>query len=123
MLAGSVMIGAGTVLYDLGMMSGMTWMIVVGTGLYLGYVPFGCVLFDRMIAALGVVATAVFLIYVADAFAYGGSVGVVLYQELAQSDASMLAFFRYFSYATSVASVIGFAASGVYFLRRTRSAP
>lgn len=119
MAAGSLLIGVSTVLFDLGMMSGMAWMICVGMGLYLGYVPYGSVLFDRTIAALGVVATAVFLIYVADAFAYGGSVGVVLYKELGQSQASMLEFFRYFSYATCAATTIGFVVSGVYFLRRT----
>jgi Family of unknown function (DUF5690) len=30
------------------------WMIAVGLGLHLGHVPYGCVLFDRTIAALGV---------------------------------------------------------------------
>lgn len=38
-------------------------------------VPYGCVLFDRTIAAPRIVAIAVFLIYVRDAVAYGGSVG------------------------------------------------
>jgi len=120
MLTGSLLIGISTLLFDLHAIGGMTWMVLVGLGLYLGYVPYGCVLFDRMIAALGVVATAVFLIYVSDAVAYGGSVGVVLYKTLAQSETSMLEFFRYFSYATSVVTTIGFAVSGVYFLRQTR---
>jgi MFS family permease len=120
MAAGSLLIGVSTILFDLGMMSGMTWMVLVGLGLYLGYVPYGCVLFDRMIAALGVVATAVFLIYLTDAAGYGGSVGVVIYKRLGQTDASMLDFFRYFSYATCVATVIGFVVSGAYFMRRAK---
>ena len=52
------------------MMSSATWMISVGIGLYFGYVPVNCVLFDRLIAAVGKVATAGFLIYVADASGY-----------------------------------------------------
>ncbi len=120
MIAGSILLGASTLLFDLHLIGGMAWMVLVGLGLYLGYVPYGCVLFDRMIAALGVVATAVFLIYVSDAVAYGGSVGVVLYKTLGRPQTSMLDFFRYFSYATSVATTICFAASGLYFMRRAR---
>jgi hypothetical protein len=120
MIAGAATIGAATLAFDLGWIGGTTWLVVVGIGLYLAYVPYGCVLFDRLIAALGVVATAVFLIYVSDAFAYGGSVGVVLYKELVHPDLTMLAFFRTFSYATSIATVVLFTISLVYFLRRAR---
>jgi hypothetical protein len=119
---GAALIGVGTLLFDLGAIPPMAWMIAVGLGLYLGYVPYGCVLFDRTIAALEIVATAVFLIYVSDAVAYGGSVGVVLYKTLGQANISKLQFFRYFSYATCAVCVVGFVFSGQYFLRRARSA-
>ena len=118
MWAGAAMSGAGTILFDLGLLPPMAWMIAVGLGLYLGYVPYGCVLFDRTIAALQIVATAVFLIYVSDAVAYGGSVGIVLYKTLGQANISKLQFFRYFSYATCVVCVVCLAASARYFLRR-----
>ena len=120
MTAGSAIVGVSTLLHDMGALSGMTWMVLVGTGLYLGYVPYGCVLFDRMIAALGVVATAVFLIYLSDAIGYSGSVAVRLYKDLGQPDLSELEFFRMFSYATSVVTTVLFVASGVYFMRRAQ---
>jgi hypothetical protein len=120
--SGALLIGAGTLMFDAGMLGPRAWMITVGLGLYLGYVPYGCVLFDRTIAALKTVATAVFLIYVSDAVAYGGAVGVVLYKNLGQADISKLQFFRHFSYVTCVICTIGFAASGRYFLRRAREA-
>jgi hypothetical protein len=122
MIAGSAMIGVGTLLFDVGAISPLAWMILVGLGLYLGYVPYGCVLFDRTIAALGIVATAVFLIYVSDAVAYSGSVGIVLYKTLGQAQVSKLQFFRYFSYATSAVCTVFFSVSGIYFLRRARRA-
>lgn len=75
-------------------------------------------LFDRTIAALGIVATAIFLIDVSDAVAYGGSVFVVLYKNLGQADVSKLQFFRYFSNATSAICMLSLAISGRYFLRR-----
>ncbi len=120
MIAGSALIGAGTLLFDLGMIGPKVWMMLVGLGLYLGYVPYGCVLFDRTIAALGVVATAVFLIYVSDAVAYGGSVALVLYKVFGQAETSKLEFFRYFSYVASVVCTCFFTISGVYFLRQSR---
>jgi Family of unknown function (DUF5690) len=122
MIAGSALIGVSTFLFDLGAINPLTWMILVGLGLYLGYVPYGCVLFDRTIAALGIVATAVFLIYVSDAVAYSGSVAIVLYKTLGQAAVSKLQFFRYFSYSTSVVCTLFFSVSGIYFLRRARHA-
>ena len=76
-------------------------MILVGTGLYLAYVPYGCVLFDRLIAAVGAVGTAGFLIYVTDAFGYLGSVTLLLYKNFGHADLSWLDFFIAFSYVTS----------------------
>jgi hypothetical protein len=120
MIAGSALIGVATLLFDLGAIGPLTWMILIGLGLYLGYVPYGCVLFDRTIAALGIIATAVFLIYVSDAVAYSGSVAIVLYKTLGQAAVSKLQFFRYFSYATSAVCSVFFSISGVYFLRRAK---
>ncbi|GAB4566485.1 MAG: DUF5690 family protein [Haliangiales bacterium] len=120
LVTGGLVIGVSTALFDAGVLSGMVWMILVGLGLYFAYVPFNCVLFDRMIAALGFVATAVFLIYLSDAVAYGGSLGVLLYKEIGQADMSMLRFFRLLSYAASAVMLVCFSASAVYFRRRAR---
>ncbi len=118
MIAGSILVGAATLLFDAGAIGPRAWMTAVGLGLYLAYVPYGCVLLDRTIAVLGTVATAVFLIYVSDAVAYGGSVGVVAYKMFGQADLPYLDFFRAFSYAMSVATTALFAWSLWYFLRQ-----
>ena len=118
MASGALLVGVSTLMFDAHVLGPRTWMSLVGLGLYLGYVPYGCVLFDRTIAALGIVATAVFLIYVSDAVAYGGSVLVVLYKNLGQANISALQFFRYFSYAMSGACLVALAISARYFLRR-----
>jgi hypothetical protein len=123
MASGAAMMGIGTLLFDAGAIPPMAWMILVGLGLYLGYVPYGCVLFDRTIAALEIVATAVFLIYISDAVAYGGSVGIVLYKTLGEASLSKLQFFRYFSYATCVGCVVLLVASARYFLRQAVTSP
>ncbi|MBT8493493.1 MAG: hypothetical protein KJO07_10585 [Deltaproteobacteria bacterium] len=120
MLFGVVLIGVSTLLLDAEMISPIVWYIGVGLGLYLAYVPYGCVLFDRMIAAVGVVATAVFMIYVTDAAGYVGSIGVVLYKHFANADLSALGFLRKFAYFTSVFCSACFVMSAVYFWHRSR---
>tara|TARA_R110002096_G_scaffold44526_13_gene120642 strand:- start:261670 stop:262860 length:1191 start_codon:yes stop_codon:yes gene_type:complete len=120
MIAGSLLVGLATLLFDVGALGPTWWMTLVGLGLYMGYVPYGCVLFDRKIAALQTVATAVFLIYISDAVAYGGSVIAVLYKQLGEPQTSWLQFFRGFSYLTSVVCTVALSASAVYFLRKTK---
>jgi hypothetical protein len=119
MLGGTVLIGVATLLFDAGLLGPVPWMILIGTGLYLAYVPYGCVLFDRLIAATGAVGTAVFMIYVTDAFGYAGVVGVLLYKNFGNATVDWLSFFRGFAYVTAVFCTAAFAASAWYFARRT----
>lgn len=121
MLAGAVLIGASTLAFDAGLIGPVAWMISVGLGLYVGYVPFNSVLFDRLIAAVGSVATAGFLIYVADAFGYLGSVGLLLTKSFAKPELSWLEFFRGMSYVTAAVTAVLYVVSAVYFARRTRT--
>ena len=123
MLFGTVLIGVSTWLWEAGMLDPSWWMISVGLGLYMAYVPYGCVLFDRLFAAVGVVGTAGFLIYVTDAFGYLGSVLLLLYKDLGQPDLSWIEFFTGFSYLTSVVCGVCFAVSTVYFSRITQGKP
>ncbi len=119
MAAGALLIAGSTALLLTGAIDGMTWMILDGVGLYLAYVPYGCVLFDRLIAATGVVATSVFMIYVTDAFGYVGSVNVLLFKNFSQAEVDWLEFFVGFSWVTAAVSLIGFVFSGIYFARLT----
>jgi hypothetical protein len=119
---GAALVASATLLFDLGVISGPTWMVAIGIGLYLGYVPFGTVLFDRLIAATGAVGTAVFMIYVTDAFGYLGSIGVLLFKNFAHADLSWLEFFRRFSYGCGIGCAGAFAASAWYFAHRSAPA-
>lgn len=121
MLFGAIVAGVSTALYQAGAIGPVAWMILVGLGLYVGYVPYNCVLFDRLIAAVGSVATAGFLITAADAFGYLGSVALLLYKSFGQARLSWLEFFLGFSYATAFLCAALFVASAGYFWLRTRS--
>jgi hypothetical protein len=123
MAAGSALLGLATLAFDAGLVSPTVWMILVGLGTYLAYVPFGSMLFDRLIAAVGWVGTAGFMIYVSDAVGYLGQVAVTSYQSLGAGQLSWLEFFRALTYVTSVACVAAFLWGMYYFARKARARP
>ena len=115
MLGGCVLIGVSTLAFEWNYISGASWMILVGLGAYLAYVPYGSMLFDRLIAAIGFVGTAGFMIYVTDAFGYVGSIGINLYKNFGQKTLTWDQFFIQLSYFTSLVCATCFLASMLYF--------
>jgi hypothetical protein len=77
-LAGTTLVGLASWLFRLGHMTSFWWLALTGLGVYLAYVPFNSILFDRLLAATRRVGTASFLIYVADASGYAASVALYL---------------------------------------------
>ena len=123
MAAGLLIMGVATLLLDMRLISGLSWMILIGFGSYLAYVPYGSVLFDRMIASTRFAGTAVFAIYLADAIGYTGSVGVQLLKDLGDPTATRLAFFRTFTYLLSAFGAAILLAAAAYFaVKSTRDA-
>ena len=122
MALGALSIGLCTAGFQAGLVSPTAWMVGVGFGLYIAYVPFGCVLFDRLIAAMGTAATAGFMIYVTDAVGYVGSVTLYGVKTFGSPDLSWVGFFVGFSYVTSAVCTACFAGALVYFEHRAREA-
>lgn len=118
MVFGIALLGIGTVALDVGLISGALWMILTGLGTFLVFVPYGSVLFDRIIASTGVVGTAVFTIMVADAVGYTGSIGLQLARDLIYGDTTRLDFFRSMSYLLAVVGTALLAIAGFYFCRQ-----
>ncbi len=119
MLAGGVLVGGSTWAFSAGRLSGINWMILNGLGLFMTYVPFGSVLFDRIIAATRFGGTAVFAIYLCDAVGYTGSVALKLFKDLGEADLSHLEFAIGLSYVTAALTVVLLTVSCVFFVRRT----
>ncbi len=120
MAAGLALMALATVLFDVGALNGIGWMILVGLGSYMAYVPHDSVVFDRIIASTRVGGTAVFAIYLADAIGYTGSIGLPLVQDLFFPRVDRLTFFRVFTYVVSLGGIGTVVASSVYFYRRHR---
>jgi hypothetical protein len=83
----------------------------------MAYAPFNAMLFDRMIAFSGQVGTAGFLIYLADASGYLGSVALLVWRNFAMVDLDWLRFFIASAYATSLVGAVCTLLAGLYFLR------
>jgi hypothetical protein len=94
-------------------------MILSGAGLYMAYVPFNAMLFDRLIAASGTVGTAGFLIYVADASGYLGSCALLLWRNFGLMQLNWLQVFTASAYGTSVVGMLLMGLSALYFARKT----
>ncbi|MEJ1241486.1 DUF5690 family protein [Chryseolinea sp. T2] len=114
-ILGMVLTGVSTFLFQQQMISAPMWMIAIGLGLYLGYVPFNSIFFDRLLAAFNYVGTVGFLIYLADSFGYLGSVGVLFFKEFGYADLSWVDFFISAGYLISIAGTGLMAGSMIYF--------
>ena len=117
---GALLLGASTLAFQAHLLDPLSWMILTGAGLYLGYTPFNAMLFDRMIAALGNAGNAGFLIYIADSSGYLGSIALLLYRSIAAPNIDWLPFFITCVYATAVLVSILTLLSALRFLQLGR---
>ena len=117
---GCALIGGGTVLFNLKLIGPVVWMIAAGLGLYLCYVPYNAIFFERMIASFHYKSNVGFIIYVSDSIGYLGSVAVLLVKELGNPTISWVTFFK--EGVLVVGGVGGLCAtlSLIYFLNSAR---
>jgi len=120
-IGGFVTVGAATLLYEKGLLHPAPWMILVGFGLFLSYIPFNGVLFDRLIAAFAYKSNAGFLIYVADFLGYLASVAVLVYKSIGQKGMTHVTFFIASGYVLSVFGTAVMVLSLIYFTARRRT--
>ena len=96
----------------------MWWMILAGLGLYMVYIPFNSVFFERLIAAFRFTGNVGFLIYLADSFGYLSSVGVLLSKEIFKVQLNWVNFFSNSVMILSVAGVVITVFAGWYFWKK-----
>jgi hypothetical protein len=94
------------------------WMTLSGVGLYIGYVPFNCMLFERLIASFRYVSNAGFIIYVADSFGYLGSTGILFVKNFTSVDLSWTSFFIRLVLIGSFTGIGLVILSAIYFKRK-----
>jgi hypothetical protein len=117
-VVGFAVIGVATAVYQAGMIDAFAWMAALGVGQYLAFVPYGAVLFERLMAASRFAGTSVFAIQLADAIGYTGSVLSQLVRDLAFGEFDRLAFFVPAAYVVSASGVVLMTASAALTVRR-----
>jgi hypothetical protein len=117
-IAGLLITLSGTLLYLNGYSTPFWWMTLTGIGLYISYVPFNCMLFERLIASFKHVSNAGFIIYVADSFGYLGSDVILVIKNFARPDISWTNFFTLLVFVASVAGLVLIFLSAMYFNRK-----
>jgi hypothetical protein len=118
MTSGMGLIAVATWLHEVGVLDSFLWYVGVGLGLFLAYVPFNAMLFERLMAFTRSVGTAVFAIQLADAAGYTASYAVQLYKDLGHPKIDRYSFFIVFSYVMSILGTVGLLAGAAFFLTR-----
>jgi len=103
---GFLLAGLSTWMFISGNLLPVWWMTLVGLGLYMVYIPFNAVFFERLIATFRYAGNVGFLIYLADSFGYVGSVGVLFAKEVFKVKLNWVNFFSN--------SVMGLSAIGLF---------
>lgn len=117
---GFIVAGLSTYLFKLQIIAPYWWMTLVGLGLYMVYIPFNSVYFERLIATFRFSGNVGFLIYVADSFGYLGSVSVLLSKEIFKVQLNWVNFFSNSVMILSVAGVIISIYAARYFSTKQR---
>jgi len=121
-LLGFVIAGLSTFFFVQHLLSPLWWMTLVGLGLYMTYIPFNCIFFERLIAAFRYPGNVGFLIYVADSFGYLASVVVLITKEMLHVKMQWTSFYSQSVIILSVAGVVGTFISLGYFSKKYKSA-
>lgn len=105
-ILGFVLAAGSTFLYHLHLVSPLIWFTTAAAGLYLGYVPYNCFYFERLLAAYKVPGNVGFVMYIADAFGYMGTVVVLLVKELVHIKYCWVDFFTFLFYIAAGFGVV-----------------
>ena len=114
-ILGALVLAGSTWLFQQQLISPITWMIASGFGLFLPYILFNGVIFDRLLAGFRERGNVGFLMYIADAVGYLGSVVVLLWKNFGTPEVQWLPFYLRLCYLGAGLVVLCASASWWYF--------
>ncbi len=94
------------------------WMLLLGTGLFLAYIPIQIAIFERLIGLFKMKANAGFFVYACDATGYLGSVALLLYREFFMKDLRWSRVLMQFSYVLCFACLALLLLSVLFFNKK-----
>ena len=111
---GCIITIGSTLIYIEGYMNPVTWMILSGLGLYMGFIPFTYMV-ERLIAAMHISATTVFILYLADSFGYVGTTSVFIFKNFSTVDLSWSQMLIYTALGSSILALLSLIGCYFYF--------
>ena len=121
LMLGFIVAGVASLLFTKGLISGASWMQFTGLGLYIAYVLFNSVYFERLLAAFSIAGNVGFLIYMADAWGYLGSITVMLSKELFRLQLNWVSFYSQLVIVFALIGIVASVFSLLYFNQKHRS--
>lgn len=115
---GVIISALSTLLFQLHYLPAFGWMLLVGVGLFLAYIPIQVAVFERIIAMFRMKANAGFFVYICDSIGYLGSVGLLLYKEFFMKDTSWSHVLMRFSYLVSFINILMLLLIVIFFNRK-----
>ncbi|MEY3053378.1 MAG: hypothetical protein RLY31_3163 [Bacteroidota bacterium] len=119
-LAGGLVLLSSTWLFQRSLLPPAAWMILAGFGLYLAYVSFHTLLFERWMAYFRARGNIGFLMYTADAFGYLGSVGILFIKHFGQPAGNWLAYTRRAGIVIGLLTVVFSLLAFAYFRQKEK---
>lgn len=117
MMGGVLLAASATLAHQWQLITPFVWMLLAVAGMYLAYIPFNCIFFERLLATYRVKGNVAFVMYIADAFAYLGTVTVLLIKEFIPIHYSWTDFFSFLFYT---AGTLGAVLIGISLLMHHR---
>lgn len=105
MFVAFMLIMAASILYKMHLIPGISWYIAVGLGVFAGYIPFNCILADRLISLIRTKGNAGFIMYWMDAFGYASVMIVMIIKEWMQIHFSYIDFYIRLVYVLGIAGL------------------
>ena len=120
-ILGFLVLGVATWMFDQGIIGPVSWMTYTGIGLYMGYVPFNAIFFERMIATFNYKSNVGFIMYVADSVGYLGTISIMMLKEFGEQQISWSRFFKAGMPYVAIVGGIGALLSLIYFTHNKRT--
>ena len=117
-LASGLLLVTMTILFLSNIITPLIWMIVIGFSMYLPYVSFHVMFYERWIALFRFKSTLGYLMYLSDAFGYLGSTCVLFLKGSKSIQLSWLHFFSYTGLTVGFIIIITSLFSITYFFRK-----
>ncbi len=95
-----------TLLFNSHYISPIVWIVTATCGLYMAYLPFNCIYFERFISVYKLKGNVGYLMYIADAFGYLGTILVLIIKEFVSFKVKWVSFFSYLYYFEGVLGII-----------------